>query len=389
MPDELRELNHLQRNLVEEAAEDFQHGQLTRRQALKMIAGVLGSLAAASSFLAACAPVTQPAPASSMASAAGSPTAAFPAASPLAPASPVGAATAPTVAAPTAAAAGAAATTTLAAPTPAQVAEATRSATQAVITTTATAATRPSPSVPPDVRVRPDDPAITAGDAQLPGQAVTLLGYLSRPKGDGAFPPVLVCHENRGLTDYIKDVTRRLAKAGYVALAVDLLSRQGGTAKVADPNSIPGLLSQMAPEQTVGDFQSGLAYLQAQPYVIKDRPGMIGFCFGGGVTWLAATRRIPALRAVVPFYGPNPPLADVPNIQAAVLAIYGALDQRIDAGIPAIEQAMAQNKRVFEKVIEPDANHAFHNDTGANYNAQAAQDAWTRALAWFQKYLKA
>ena len=217
---------------------------------------------------------------------------------------------------------------------------------------------------------------------------MTLLGYLARPKGDGAFPPILVCHENRGLTDHIKDVTRRLAKAGYVALAVDLLSRQGGTAKVADPSSIPGLLSSMTPDQMVGDFQSGLTYLQAQPYVIKDRPGMIGFCFGGGVTWLAATR-IAALRAAVPYYGPNPPLEDVPNIQAAVLAIYGALDQRIDAGIPAIEQAMAQNKKVFEKVIEPDAGHAFNNDTGANYNPQAAQDAWTRTLAWFDKYLKA
>jgi carboxymethylenebutenolidase len=378
MPDEPRELNHLQRYLVEEAAEDFQHGQLTRRQALKMIAGVLGSLAAASAFLAACAPLTQPVPPP----AAGG--AAAPAASPLLPASPVGSAASAATAAGTAAAA----TTTLAAPTSAQVAEATRIATQAVITTTATAATRPAPSVPPGVRVSPDDPAITVSDVQFPGQGVTLLGYLARPQGDGAFPPVLVCHENRGLTDYIKDVTRRLAKSGYVALAVDLLSRQGGTAQVADPNSIPGLLSKMAPEQMVGDFQSGLAYLQGQPFVIKDRPGMIGFCFGGGVTWLAATG-IPALRAIVPFYGPIPPLAGVPNIQAAVLAIYGALDQRIDAGIPAIEQAMLQNKKVYEKIIEPDANHAFHNDTGASYNPQAAQDAWARALAWFDKYLKA
>jgi carboxymethylenebutenolidase len=373
MPDETRELNHLQRYLVEEAVEDFQHGQLTRRQTLKMIAGVLGSLAAANTFLAACAPLTQPAPPQPTAAAAA------PAALPLPPTSPVGSATA---------AGTAAATTAPAALTPAQVAQATRVATQAVITTPATASTQPAPGVAPGVRVSPDDPAITAGDVQFPGQNVTLLGYLARPKGDGRFPPVLVCHENRGLTDYIKDVARRLANADYVALAVDLLSRQGGTAKVADPNSIPGLLGNMAPDQMVGDFQSGLAYLQGQPYVIKDRPGMIGFCFGGGVTWLAATR-IQALRAVVPFYGPNPPLSDVPNIQAAVLAIYGALDQRIDAGIPAIEQAMLQNKKVFAKVIEPDANHAFHNDTGANYNPQAAQDAWAKALAWFDKYLKA
>ncbi len=387
MPDELRDLNHLQRYLVEEAAEDFQHGQLTRRQALAMIAGVLGSLAAASTFLAACVPAAggPSTGAPSAGGAAAAPTgASLPTASPLAAATALGATVAPTTAArATVAATDSAAATVPAAPTPAQLAE----ATQAVITTTATAAARPAPSVPEGVRVSPDDPAITAGDTQFPGQGVTLLGYLATPKGDGAFPPILVCHENRGLTDHIKDVTRRLAKAGYVALAVDLLSRQGGTGKVADASSIPGLLSSLTPDQMVGDFQSGLTYLQSQPHVIKDRPGMIGFCFGGGVTWLAATR-IPALRAVVPYYGPNPPLEDVPNIQAAVLAIYGALDQRIDAGIPAIEEAMQKNQKVFEKVIEPDAGHAFNNDTGANYNPQAAQDAWTRTLAWYEKYLK-
>jgi carboxymethylenebutenolidase len=379
MPKQQQDLNYLQRYLVEEAAEDFQHGQLTRRQALKMIAGVLGSVAAASAFLAACAPAASPsAPASSGAA---------PGAAATLPPAAVSATAAPASPLPTAAATAPSAAVT-AAPTAAQVAQATQVATQAVITTTATVATRPAPVVPAGVRVSPDDPAIEGGDVQFPGQGgVTLVGYQAKPKGAGPFPIVLVCHENRGLTDHIKDVTRRAAKAGYAALAVDLLSREGGTAKITDQSTIPGLLGKMSMDQMVQDFQSGLRYMQGQPFANKDRAGMVGFCFGGGVTWLAATR-IPELRAAVPFYGPNPPLADVPKIQAAVLAFYGALDQRIDAGIPAIEKAMADNHKTFEKVIYPGANHAFHNDTGPNYNPQAATDAWAKTIAWFDKYLK-
>jgi carboxymethylenebutenolidase len=375
MSEQQQELNYMQRYLVEEAAEDFQHGQLTRRQALKMIAGVLGSMAAASAFLAACAPATSPAAPAAPGAAATQPAAAAAPTFPLASPAPTAAATLPSA-------------SVTAAPTAAQVAQATQVATQAVITTTATVATRPAPVVPAGVRVSPDDPAIEAGDVQFPGQGgVTLMGYQAKPKGAGPFPIVLICHENRGLTDHIKDVTRRAAKAGYAALAVDLLSREGGTAKVADQSTIPGLLGKMSMDQMVQDFQSGLAYMQGQPFANKDRAGMVGFCFGGGVTWLAATR-IPELRAAVPFYGPNPPLADVPKIQAAVLAFYGALDQRIDAGIPAIEKAMADNHKTFEKMVYPGANHAFHNDTGANYNPEAATDAWAKTIAWFDKYLK-
>jgi carboxymethylenebutenolidase len=113
---------------------------------------------------------------------------------------------------------------------------------------------------------------------------------------------------------------------------------------------------------------------------------MVGFCFGGGVTWLAATR-MPELKAAVPYYGPHPPLADVPNIQAAVLAIYGERDQRINQGIPEIEAAMQANNKIFEKIIYPNADHAFNNDTGSRYNPEAAQDAWRRTLAWFEKYV--
>ena len=258
---------------------------------------------------------------------------------------------------------------------------------QAVLTTTATLTVRPSPTVPPGVNVAPDDPAITTADVSFPSGNVNVLGYLARPKGNGPFPAVLVAHENRGMVEYTKDVTRRLAKAGYVGLAVDLLSQQGGTDKISDPAQIPGVLGNTPADQFVGYYQAGVDYLQKQPFVAKDRIGMVGFCFGGGMTWRTITKT-PAIKAAVPFYGPNPPLEDVPGIQAAVLGIYGELDQRITSGAAAIEEAMKKNGKVFEKIIYPGAAHAFHNDTGANYYPAAAQDAWAKTVAWFEKYLK-
>lgn len=212
------------------------------------------------------------------------------------------------------------------------------------------------------------------------------MAYLAKPTaGTAPFAGVLVCHENRGLTDHIKDVTRRLAKAGYVGLAVDLLSEQGGTDKV-DAAQVPGVLGNTAPEQFIAYFQAGLAYLESLSNVRKGSIGMTGFCFGGGITWRVITKT-PQIKAAVPYYGPNPPLEDVPGIQAAVLAFYGGNDTRINAGIPAIEDAMKKNNKVFEKMIYDGAAHAFNNDTGANFNSTAALDAWAKALAWFKKYL--
>jgi carboxymethylenebutenolidase len=196
---------------------------------------------------------------------------------------------------------------------------------------------------------------------------------------------VLVCHENRGLTEHIKDVTRRLAKAGYVALAVDLLSRQGGVSAFSS-DEVPGALGNTAPDQFVQDFLSGWEYLKTLPYTQPERVGMVGFCFGGGVTWLMATQ-MPELLAAVPFYGPHPAVEAVPGIQAAVLGIYAGNDQRINQGIPPIETAMQENGKTFEKMIYPNVEHAFHNDTSPRYNPEAAQDAWRRTLAWFGQYV--
>ena len=171
-----------------------------------------------------------------------------------------------------------------------------------------------------------------------------------------------------------------------MGLAVDLLSRSGGSAAVGESN-VPGVLGNTPQEQFVDDFKSGWRYLQGQAFADASRVGMTGFCFGGGVTWQVAVH-MPELLAAVPFYGPHPLPADVPNINAAVMAVYGGLDNRINSGIPAIEDAMATNNKIYEKVIYPEADHAFHNDTGGRYHPEAARDAWERMLAWFEQYVR-
>jgi carboxymethylenebutenolidase len=336
-------MNYFQKYLVEEFAEDYQEGHLTRRDALKLIGAVTGSLALASSILAACSPP---------------------------PETPVSVATS---------AATITATPTENSATDTLISEATDAPTDAP-----TAEASPTSQ---SVNVSPDDPTIQADEVQFPSQEAMVQAYLARPASARPDPVVLVCHENRGLTDHIRDVARRLAKAGYVALAVDLLSKQGGTAKVTDPAQIPAALSAASPDELAGYYLSGIKYLQGLPFVQRDRLGMVGFCFGGGMTWLTATKAAD-LKAAVPFYGPNPPLEGVPNIKAAVLAIYGENDARINAGIPAIEEAMKKNAKTFEKLIYPGAGHAFHNDTGRAYNPQAAEDAWKRTLEWFARYVK-
>jgi len=311
----MQRMNLFQAYLAQEFAEDYQEGRLSRRDALKLIGSVTGSLVLAEGFLAGCAPA------------------------------------APLTA------------TALGAPS----------------------ASETSSSQPAADTVPADDAAIVAGPVRFAGEGGDLDAYLARPKGEGPFAVVLVCHENRGLTEHIRDVTRRLGKAGYVALAIDLLSRLGGTDAVGSDN-VPGVLGGMDPDQFVQDFVSGWRYLSSQPFADAARAGMVGFCFGGGVTWLVATR-MPELKAAVPFYGPHPSLDAVADIQAAVLAIYAGRDQRINQGIPPIEAAMRQHGKTYEQVVYPETDHAFHNDTGSRYNPEAAQDAWRRTLEWFARYL--
>jgi len=330
------EMNIFQRYLAEEFAEDYEEGRLSRREALKLITSVTGSLIAATSILAGCVPPSE------------------------------------------------STETVSASPTNSPSAEPTESP-QASPTAESAFTEAASPSTTYGT-VMPDDPAVIASEVQIPAADTNLIGYLARPSNVTSSPVILVCHENRGLTPHIQDVTRRFAKAGYVGLAVDLLSRQGGTAAVGSAN-VPGALGNIAHDQFVKDFKSGWRYLQGQPFAEAEKVSMTGFCFGGGVTWQVATQ-MPELLAALPFYGPAPEVEDVPNIRAAILAIYGELDSRINSGIPKIEQAMLENNKIYEKIIYPNADHAFHNDTGPRYNPEAAKDAWARTLAWFEKYVR-
>lgn len=366
-------LNDMQQYLVEEFVEEYEAGHLTRRQALRQLTLILGSGAAAASILAACG-----APAATPTAAPTKPAAAAPT-------------TAPTVAPTTAPAAAPAATPTTAAAAATTPAEPTKpaAATQPAAGSPAASPAAAAKPTPNPVTVPLNDPAITgAGMVDVTGADVKLMAYQARPAGSGPRPLLIVIHENRGLTEHIQDVVRRAAKAGYIAIGPDLLSRAGGTAKFADPAQATGAIGQLKPEDVVADLKAIIAYGQKLDGAQADRIGVTGFCWGGGQTWRIITQA-PEIKAAVPFYGPAPALDQVKNIKAAVLGIYAGNDERINAGIPDLEKALKEANITYQIKIYPGVNHAFHNDTGANYNADAAKDAWNQAIAWFDKYLKA
>jgi carboxymethylenebutenolidase len=243
------------------------------------------------------------------------------------------------------------------------------------------------PQAPSGITISPDDPAISVTSITYPGEVGTLSGYIAWPRGGEQHPGVIVVHENRGLVEHIKDVARRLATAGYAALAPDLLARVGGTGHFASLDELQSTLRTIPPEAFIHDLNSALDHLKALSYVHPDRLGITGFCFGGGLTWRLLTLRRD-LKAGVPFYGAAPPLEDVPGIRAAVLAIYAGLDERINATIPDLEKAIYSSGVRYEKVMYQGAAHGFHNDTGVNYHPESARDAWARTLTHFSQYLK-
>lgn len=199
------------------------------------------------------------------------------------------------------------------------------------------------------------------------------------PKGS-----VLVIHENKGLTDAIKGVAGRLAGAGYSALAIDLLSEEGGTATFKDPAEATATLGKISPDRFTADLKSGVDELA------RRTPGKpvsaTGFCFGGGLVWRLLAAGEDRLRAAVPFYGPLPDDPDFSHTKAAVLAFYGALDKRVTATKDEAKAALDKAGLVNQIVVEPDADHAFFNETGPRYNATAAVDAWQKMLDWLEQH---
>ncbi len=228
-------------------------------------------------------------------------------------------------------------------------------------------------------------------ETALPTTPVTWAGPRGELQAAWAEAPnarggVLVIHENKGLNDYIRSVAGRFAGIGYSALAIDLLSGQGGTATFADPAEATAALSKLPPEEAVADLKSGIDELMRR--VGDKKIAAVGFCMGGGMVWRLLASGEPRLSAAVPFYGPTPDNPDFAGSKdVAVLGIYAAQDQRVNATEPVARAALEKAGLVFELVTEPDANHAFFNDTGDRYNATAAEDAWRRVQDWFTRYV--
>ncbi len=210
-------------------------------------------------------------------------------------------------------------------------------------------------------------------------------GYMVRPaKAEGAIPAVLVLHENRGLNPYIEDVARRVAKAGFLALAPDGLTSKGGY----PGNDAKGreLQREVDPVKLMNDFFAGFRHLNDRSDTTK--VGAVGFCYGGGVCNALAVA-FPELGASVPYYGRQAEATDVPRIQAPLLLQYAALDQRINAGWPDYEAALKANNKTFQAHIYPDTNHGFHNDSTPRYDEAAAELSWSRTIDWFKQHLAA
>ncbi|PLY45606.1 dienelactone hydrolase [Lelliottia sp. F153] len=210
-------------------------------------------------------------------------------------------------------------------------------------------------------------------------------GYLVKPaKTTGKVPAVVVVHENRGLNPYIEDVARRVAKAGYIALAPDGLSSVGGYPGNDEEGKV--LQQKVDPTKLMNDFFAAVEFMKKHPDATGN-VGITGFCYGGGVSNAAAVA-YPELECAVPFYGRQPAAADVPKIKAPLLLHYAELDKNINEGWPAYEAALKANNKVYEAYIYPGVNHGFHNDSTPRYDEPAAELAWKRTLGWFEKYLK-
>ncbi|CAM6433895.1 YghX family hydrolase [Citrobacter sedlakii] len=210
-------------------------------------------------------------------------------------------------------------------------------------------------------------------------------GYLVKPaKTTGKVPAVVVVHENRGLNPYIEDVARRVAKAGYIALAPEGLSSVGGYPGNDEEGKV--LQQKVDPTKLMNDFFAAIEFMQKHPDA-TGKVGITGFCYGGGVSNAAAVA-YPELACAVPFYGRQVAAADVPKINAPILLHYAERDKNINEGWPAYEAALKANNKVYQAWIYPGVNHGFHNDSTPRYDEPAAELAWKRTLAWFETYLR-
>lgn len=331
-------MTDIKRYLVEEVVLDHADGHISRREALHRLTLMGLGAAAAGSLLTACA--GGDAPGEAVSPNAASTTGAAPTAA------------APTSAAPTGTASSSAAPTATAAP---------------------------SGPPPGAATALPTESIIFPGPA---GRKLQGAWSAAATKPRGA---VLVVHENKGLTDHIKSLAGRFAGAGYSAIAIDLLSEEGGTASLGEPANATAALSKVPPERLVADMRAGLDELTKRAPGAK--LGAIGFCFGGGMMWRLVASKDPRVAAAAPFYGSIPDGVDFDGSKAAVLAVYGERDARVNATRDAAKAALEKARLTHEMVTFPNAEHAFFNDTSPRYNPEAAAEAWSKVLAWYGRHL--
>jgi carboxymethylenebutenolidase len=239
-------------------------------------------------------------------------------------------------------------------------------------------------------QVDANDPTLISADVKYPSaDGVDLSAYLTRPKGDGAHPAVMVIHAWSGIDEHTRDVGRRLAKAGYVALVPDLLARLGGTSSFASREAAIAAGRKLDDDMITNDLNGAVNYLKRQSFVYANRVGVIGFCWGGGKALLFTTQSKDLAAAVI-YYGNNPKnLEDVKNITAPVLGHYGEADQRITSGVPKLNDAMEKYGKSFEYKIYAGAPHSFNSDDNPrSYREEAAKEAWAKTLGFFKKHLQ-
>ncbi len=323
------ELNETQRYFIDEHVEDYIGGLISRRELLRRVTLISGSAALAATIVAAC----------------GTP-------------------------APSGAGGGA---TQTAAPT------------STVAFVPQAYATPPATPVTDGITVKETDPRMTVSRPEVKGSdGASLMAYMAKPNVSGRVPGVVVVHENRGQTEHIRDVVRRVATAGFIGINIDLGARDGGAAKLTDQAAYNAALGKRSTADKISDHNATIAFLKAQS---SGTVGVTGFCFGGGETWsiLASGADV---KAAVPFYGPQPTnFADIAKTKAAVSAVYAENDLRITTSSMQMEEVLRAAGVPYKITIYPGVNHAFHNDTGTAYNAQQAQKAWVATVEWFRKYL--
>ncbi len=238
-------------------------------------------------------------------------------------------------------------------------------------------------------QVDPNDPALISTDVKYNStDGVSIGAYVTRPKQDGRRPAVIVISDNWGLDNHNRDIGRRLAKSGYVAIVPDLVSRDGGTSSFPSREAVAAAFTKLNDDNVMKDLTGAHNYIKGQSFVQAKKIGVVGFCASGRYTLLFATQNND-LAATVIYYGPIPQNLDaVKNITSPVLANYGELDKPVTSQVPRLAEEMKKNGKFFDYKIYADAPHAFNSEVReGRYRPEAAKDAWDRTLDFFKKHI--